>query len=83
MTVRVYALSTCPWCKKVKKLLDEQGTDYISVDVDLAEGEARKEALEDVERLTGRRSFPVTVINEIVIQGYKPEEIKGALDSES
>ncbi|MFZ5652048.1 MAG: glutaredoxin domain-containing protein [Bacillota bacterium] len=22
--VRVYALSTCPWCKKVKKFLDEK-----------------------------------------------------------
>ncbi|MFO7952598.1 MAG: glutaredoxin family protein [Bacillota bacterium] len=80
--VKVYALSTCPWCKKVKKLLDDRGINYDVIDVDLAQGEEQKKALKEVEDLTGKRSFPVTVINNQVIQGFKQEEIAGALDSE-
>jgi len=83
MMVKVYSLSTCPWCKKVKKLLDDHGVEYDVVEVDLAEGDDQKQALVEVEKLTGRRSFPVTVINDQVIQGFKEEEIKGALDSEA
>lgn len=81
--VKVYALSTCPWCKKVKKLLDDKQVQYDCVDVDLAQGEDQKKALAEVEELTGRRAFPVTVINGKVIQGFKQEEIEGALDSEA
>ncbi len=80
--VKVYALSTCPWCKKVKKLLDDQGVNYDVVDIDLAQGEEQQKALKEVEELTGKRSFPVTVINDQVIQGFKQEEIEGALESE-
>jgi glutaredoxin-like protein NrdH len=80
--IKVYALSTCPWCKKVKRYLDEQQVQYDCIDVDLVQGQEQKEALEEVEKLTGRRSFPVTVIGETVIQGYKEDEIERALKSE-
>ena len=81
--VKVFSLSTCPWCKKVKKLLDDNQVQYDVVEVDLAQGDEQKKALEEVEKLTGRRSFPVTVIDDQVIQGYKPDEIEGALKSEA
>ncbi len=80
--VKVYALSTCPWCKKVKKLLDDKNVQYDVIDVDLAQGDEQKKALAEVEELTGKRAFPVTVINEQVIQGFKQEEIEGALEDE-
>ncbi|MBM4235363.1 MAG: glutaredoxin family protein [Firmicutes bacterium] len=80
--VKVYALSTCPWCKKVKRYLEDHQVQYNCVDVDLAQGEEQKVALEEVEKLTGRRSFPVTVIGDTVIQGYKEDEIERALKSE-
>jgi glutaredoxin-like protein NrdH len=80
--VKVYALSTCPWCKKVKQYLEDHQVDYDCIDVDLAQGEEQKKALEEVEKLTGRRSFPVTVIGETVVQGYKEDEIERALKSE-
>lgn len=77
--IKVYALSTCPWCKKVKTFFDERGVETESVDVDLIKGEEQKQALEEVERLTGKRSFPVTVINTKVIIGYKISELEDAL----
>jgi len=79
--VKVYSLSTCPWCKKVKKFLDEKNVDYEVVDVDLAQGDEQKQALEEVEKLTGKRAFPVTVIDDEVISTgallLKPLSFKG------
>ncbi len=81
--VKVYSLSTCPWCKKVKKFLDEKNVDYEVVDVDLAQGDEQKQALEEVEKLTGKRAFPVTVIDDEVISGYKEDKIEEALKNEA
>ena len=81
--IKVYALSTCPWCKKVKKFLDEKNVEYDVIDVDLAQGDDQKQALEEVEKLTGKRSFPVTVINDEVILGYKEDKIEEALENEA
>ncbi len=80
--VKVYALSTCPWCKKAKKLLDEKGVNYEVVELDLLQGEAQKDALEQVDKLTSKRSFPLLEIGDTVIQGYKEEEIREALGDE-
>ncbi|MFO8192531.1 MAG: glutaredoxin family protein [Bacillota bacterium] len=80
--IKVYALSTCPWCKKVKKLLKDNNIEFDFIDVDLAQGEEQQKALAEVEELTGRRSFPVTVINDQVIQGFKKEELEEALKNE-
>ena len=80
--VKVYSLSTCPWCKKVKKYLDDNNVQYDVIEVDLTKGKEQKKALEEVEKLTGKRSFPVTVINEKAITGFKQEEIDGALKDE-
>lgn len=79
----VYALTTCPWCQKVKVLLTEEGAVFNAIDVDTAVGVEQEQALAEVERLTGKRSFPVTIIKDKVIQGYKPEEIKEALENEA
>ena len=81
--VKVYALSTCPWCKKVKKYLDDRNIEYDCIDVDLAKGEEQNNALKEVEKLTGKRAFPVTIINGTVITGFKEDEFEGALKDES
>ena len=80
--VKVYALSTCPWCKKTKKLLDEKGINYEAVDLDLLQGEEQKKVLEQVDRLTSKRSFTLLEVGDTVIQGYKEEEILEALENE-
>jgi glutaredoxin-like protein NrdH len=82
MMVKLYALTTCPWCKKVKALLNEEGISYEVFDVDMMMGQEQEDALAEVEKLTGKRAFPVTVINDLVIQGYKPEELREATKNE-
>ncbi len=80
--IRLYALSTCPWCKKTKKLLEEKELNYEAIDLDLLQGEKQKEALEKMDSLTSKRSFPLLEIGDKVIQGYKEEEIREALEDE-
>ncbi len=81
--VKVYALSTCPWCKKVKRYLEEKAVQFEVVDVDLLEGDEQTKALKEVEKLTGKRGFPVIVINDTVISGYKEDQMEEALNSEA
>ncbi|HSW35418.1 MAG TPA: glutaredoxin family protein [Candidatus Limnocylindrales bacterium] len=80
--VIVYSLSTCPWCRKTKQFLDGKNVQYEVVDVDLVQGDEQKQALAEVEKLTGKRSFPIILVNDIVIQGYKVDEIEKALKNE-
>ena len=80
--IKLYALSTCPWCKKTKKLLEEKEVNYEAVDLDLLQGEKQNEVLEQVDSLTSKRSFPLLEIGDTVIQGYKEEEIREALEDE-
>lgn len=77
--VKVFSLSTCGHCKSTKKLLNDCTIQYDFVDVDLLEGDERKAILEDVKKYNPRCSFPTIIIGEVVIVGYKEDEIKGAL----
>ena len=77
----LYGLSTCGWCGKTKKLLDDLGVEYSFVYVDLLEGQERREAMKEVERHNPTRSFPTTVINGKSVVGYKEDEIKEALSA--
>ena len=80
MTVKLYALSTCAWCKKTKKFLDDNGIEYDLTYVDLLEGEEKKQAIQEVREWNPRRSFPTVVIDEAKsVAGFKPELLKEAL----
>jgi glutaredoxin-like protein NrdH len=68
---------------KTKQLLNQQNIAYDLIDVDLAEKEIYARAMEEVQKLTGQRSFPVILINDKVILGFKPEEILEALRNEN
>jgi glutaredoxin-like protein NrdH len=82
MTVKLYALSTCPHCMKTKQFLKQQGIVYDLVDVDLAEAEIADQILAEVQELTGQQSFPVIRINNKVILGFHPEQILETLQNE-
>jgi glutaredoxin len=76
----LYALSTCVWCKKVKKLLKKLGVKYSFIFVDELEGKEKEKIMKQLEKWNPRRSFPTVVINdENCIVGYKEYEIKEAL----
>jgi glutaredoxin-like protein NrdH len=76
----IYALSTCPWCKKTKKLLDDLGVAYSFVDVDLLTGTERDQIISAVRKWNPSVSFPTIVINNAkCIVGFKEQDIKESL----
>ena len=76
---KVYALSTCPYCKRTKRFLDQHKIVYECIDVDLLDDDKQDKVLEEVEKLTGRRSFPVVIIGKEVIVGHDEDKLKKAL----
>jgi glutaredoxin len=78
--VRLFALSTCGWCRKTKQLLEDLGVEYDRIDVDLLEGEEREEAVAEVKKWNAAATFPTIVVDgEDAIVGYEAEAIKGTL----
>lgn len=72
--VRLYTLSTCPWCKKVKRFLNEHNVVYSYVDYDLASIEEQERIAAEILASTGDGvSFPYAVIGDTVVLGYNPE----------
>jgi glutaredoxin-like protein NrdH len=75
--IMLYAISTCVWCKKTKKLLNSLNVDYHYIDVDLLDGEEREKVEEEVTKWNSLCSFPTLVINDKeCVVGYDEEEIK-------
>jgi glutaredoxin len=73
----LFALSTCGWCMKTKKLLNSLGIEYNYIDVDLAEDNIKEEVIREFNRWNPRQSFPTIVINnKRSIIGYNEDKIK-------
>jgi len=78
--IMLYTLSTCVWCRKTKRWLDEKGFAYSYVDVDLESGSEKKAVMEEVERWNPLCSFPTVVVNnKDCLVGFKPDKLKELL----
>lgn len=76
----IYALSTCPWCRKTKNLLNELGVDYYFTDVDLAADKEKQSLMDTVRKWNPASSFPTIVIDDKkCIIGFKEDEIREAV----
>lgn len=80
LNVKLYALSTCAWCRKAKSFLEENGVEYELTYVDLLEGEEKEQAIQEVGKWNPRRSFPTVVVDDAKsVAGFKPEQLKEVL----
>jgi glutaredoxin len=78
--VMLYALSTCVWCNKTKKLLGELGVDYYYANVDQLSEEDRDKVEKEIAKWNPSVSFPTLVIDDSsCIVGFNPEDIKKRL----
>ncbi len=77
-SVRLYALSTCIWCRKTRQLLDDLGIAYEYEYVDLLTGAEKERVKEEVRQYNPRISFPTVLVGEKVIVGYDPDGIRRA-----
>lgn len=78
--VFLYALSTCPWCRKTKQWFTDNHVAFEFVDVDTLPEDEQREAADKAFELSGGRRFPVTVINGEVITGYSPSRFQEHLN---
>lgn len=77
--IRVIALSTCFFCSRLKKMLDQHGFDYTSVDIDLLPEDERRIQLEQIRQFNPEESFPVVIIDRVAIVGFQEERIRREL----
>lgn len=77
--VVLYALSTCPWCKRTKRLLNDNAVPYRYVDVDLLAGDEEDRIIHEMARLNPMRSFPTLVIDGQVVAGFQEGRIRELL----
>ena len=77
--IKIFALSTCPYCRRTKRFLSENGVDYEAIDVDLLDDTEKDHALAEVEKLTGKHSFPVVIVGSEVIVGHNEERLRKVL----
>ena len=79
--VFLYALSSCVWCRKTKRLLNALDVAYDYVDVDLLPEDEKDEVKQQVKKWNPRGSYPTIVLNDTAcIVGYDEKEIKEAMD---
>jgi glutaredoxin-like protein NrdH len=79
--VKLFALSTCGWCKKTRRFLDDHNVDYTYEYVDLLTGPERARFLEELQRWNPRRNYPTVVIDDdIVVVGFKEDRLREALE---
>jgi len=76
--VRLYSLSTCPTCKRVKNFLDEHNIKYEFTEVDLLDSGEQWVTSKEVKRYNPAVTYPTLVIEEVVL-GLDEESIKSAL----
>jgi glutaredoxin-like protein NrdH len=80
LNVKLYALSTCGWCKKTKELLDANGVEYDLVYVDLLEGDEKEAVLDEVRKFNPRTSFPTVVVDHSrSVTGFKEDQLRELL----
>lgn len=56
--VKVYSITNCPWCDKLKKYLKSKGVDYEEHNI-----ETNEDDLKECIRLTNDEAVPVTTVD--------------------
>ena len=81
--IMLYALSTCVWCKRTKRLLNNLKIAYDYIDVDLLDGAEREDINKKVLKWNPSGSYPTIVIDDRKsIVGYDPEKIREVLGND-
>jgi glutaredoxin len=72
LTVELYTLSTCPWCRRAKAFLSDRRVEYTYIDYDLAD-EVVQGRIQDEMLASNASAFPFAKIGDDFIVGYNPE----------
>ncbi len=75
----MYTISTCGHCKAAKRFMKEHNIPHEFTDVDLLEREEKRSVLEELKKFNNRLSYPTIIIGDVVIVGFREDELKEAL----
>ena len=79
--ILLYTLSTCAWCKMLKKFLIKNNFEYEYIDVDLCSDEDSEKIEKDIQNRGGRPSYPVIIIdNKNLMNGFYEDKLREALE---
>lgn len=77
--IKFFGLSTCPHCKRMRKLLDDEGVKYMLINVDLLKGPEQTRALKELRDCNPEETFPTLVCEDEVVVGFNEREVRKAL----
>jgi glutaredoxin 3 len=72
--VKVYSTPTCPWCRRTKQFLTNNGIPF--QDMNVAEDKAARDEMINV---THQMSVPAITIDGAIIVGFKEPELREKL----
>jgi glutaredoxin-like protein NrdH len=78
--VKLYAISTCGWCRRTKRFLEQNKIPAEVTDVDQLEGEEKEKARAAVAEVNPRRSYPTLIIGDQVVVGYDEDRMRELLE---
>ena len=74
----IYALSTCPWCRKARQFFTDCDMPFECIEYDLADDSEQKKIARELGEYADS-GFPIVRIGDEVIVGYNPDRYKKAL----
>jgi glutaredoxin len=78
--VVIYALSTCPWCKKARKFFLEKNIVVEYLEYDKVDEETRQSIKENCSHFMEELVFPIVKAGDDVVVGYDPKKYSSLLD---
>ncbi|MHA2039234.1 MAG: glutaredoxin family protein [Promethearchaeota archaeon] len=76
----IFTLSTCMWCKKCKRFLDDRNLKYKYIDIDKIERSDKSKILEYLRsKYSARISYPFLVCEKGHVVGYNPNQYEELL----
>ena len=78
--VLLYTLSTCVWCNRTKKFLQQQNVEYEYVDIDLLNRDDREQCRQEILKKGGQLLYPTIIVDEkTIINGFREETLREVL----
>jgi glutaredoxin-like protein NrdH len=79
--VLMYAISTCGWCKRAKKMLKDMDVEYEYIDIDLSSREDREKIRQDILSRGGQLVYPTIIIdNKILLINPSKDKLREVLE---
>jgi glutaredoxin len=73
--IQIFTLSTCQWCKKCKRYLDERSIQYRYIDVDSIQPADKARIMDFLKnKYEERIAYPFMICDGKAIVGYDPQK---------